>query len=71
MQPWLVWLSQGCMVWLSSGWSASLQTKWVASSRPSQGTCLGCRPGPQLGAHKWQPHIAISLSIYLPPYPLL
>ena len=26
----------------------------VASLIPGQGTCLGCRAGPQLGAHKRQ-----------------
>ena len=34
---------------------------------PSQGTCLGCGPGPQLGARKRQPHIDVSL----PPSPSL
>ena len=37
---------------------------------PSQGTCLGCRPGPQLGAHKRQPHIDVS-PLFLPPFPSL
>ena len=37
----------------------------VASSIPSQGTCLGCRPGPQWGPHERQPHIDVSL-----PFPL-
>ena len=27
----------------------------VTSSIPSQGTCLGCRPGPQLGTREGQP----------------
>ena len=41
--PWLVWLS---------GLSAGLRTErsQVAGSIPGQGTCLGCRPGPHLGA---------------------
>ena len=39
----------------------------VASSIPSQGTCLGCGPGPQLGARDNQPHIDVSL----PPFPSL
>ena len=30
----------------------------VARSIPSEGTCLGCRLCPQLGAHERQPHIA-------------
>ena len=48
--PWLVWLS---------GLSNGLWTKgsWV----PSQGTCLSCRPGPQSGELKRQPHIDVSL----------
>ena len=40
-----------------------LQTKGFAGSIPSQGTCLGCRPGPQWGPHERQPHIDISLSL--------
>ena len=45
----------------------------VTGSIPSQGTCLGCRPGPQLGAcerevidvsHTW---LFLSLSPSLPP----
>ena len=40
MLPWLVWLSE---------LSASLQTQGVTCLIPSQGTCLGCRPGPQWG----------------------
>ena len=36
IQPWLVWFSGLC---------AGLQTN--AGSIPSQGTCLGCGPGPQ------------------------
>ena len=43
----------------------------VASSIPSQGTCLGCRPGPQEGAHERQPHIDVSLPLFLPPFPSL
>ena len=39
----------------------------VIGSIPSQGTCLGYRPGPQLGAHERQPHIDVSL--FLPPSP--
>ena len=38
----------------------------VTSSIPSQGTCLGCGPGPQLGAYEGQPHIDVSL----PPFSL-
>ena len=48
----------------------------VAGSIPSQGTCLGFGPGPQLGAWEIQP-IAISLThhvslpLFLPPLPSL
>ena len=44
----------------------------VSSSIPSQGTCLGCQPGPQLGMCKWQPiditliHQCLSPSLPLP-----
>ena len=38
---------------------------------PSQGTCLGCRPGPQWGAHERQPHMDVSLPLFLPPSPSL
>ena len=34
---------------------------------PSQGTFLGCRPGPQWGAHERQPHIDVSLPLFLSP----
>ena len=43
----------------------------VTSSVPSQGTCLGCGPGPQLGSHKKQSHIDVSLPLFLLPFPLL
>ena len=36
---------------------------------PSQGSRLGGRPGPQLGARKRQPHIAVSLPLFLRPVP--
>ena len=38
----------------------------VTGSIPSQGTCLGYRPGPQVGAHERQQHINVSLSFSLP-----
>ena len=43
----------------------------VASSIPSQGTCLGWRPGPQWGACERQPHINVSLPVFLSPFPSL
>ena len=41
----------------------------VAGSIPSQGTCLGCRSGPQKGARERQPDIDVSLPLFLPPFP--
>ena len=41
----------------------------VTGSIPSQGTCLGCGPGPQWGLHERQPHINVSLPLFLPPFP--
>ena len=35
----------------------------VTASIPSQGTCLGCRPGPQWGACERQPHIDVSFPL--------
>ena len=40
----------------------------VAGSIPSQGTCLGCGPDPQLGACKRQPHIGVSLPLFYPSF---
>ena len=37
----------------------------VPSLIPSQGICLGCRPGPQWGRRKRQPHTVIPLSLPL------
>ena len=47
---------------------------WAANqgstgSIPSRGTCLGCRPDPQLGACERQPHIDVSLPLFLSPFP--
>ena len=45
--------------------------KWkVISLIPSQGTCLGCRPGPQFGVYERQ-LIDVSLPLFLPPFPSL
>ena len=41
----------------------------VTCSIPSQGTCLGCKPGPQQGAHERQPHIDVFPSLF-PSLPL-
>ena len=47
--------------------------RWPANQRvagwiPSQGTCLGCRPGPQWGARERQPHPDVSLPLFLIPF---
>ena len=42
----------------------------VASSIPSQGTWLGCGPGPQSGVHERQPCTDVSLSPLSPSLPL-
>ena len=43
----------------------------VASLIPSQGTCLGCRLGPQWGARERQPRINVSLPLFPSPFPSL
>ena len=43
----------------------------VTCSIPSQGTCLGCGPGPQWGACERQPRIDISLPLFLSSFPIL
>ena len=40
--------------------------KRAAGLNPSQGTCLGCRPGPQQGVCRRQPHIDVSLFLPSP-----
>ena len=47
----------GVAQWIER-WSAN---QGVAGLIPSQGTCLRCRPAPQLGARERQPHIDVSL----------
>ena len=36
---------------------------------PSQGTSLGCGPGPQQEVHEKQTYIDIFLPLFLPPFP--
>ena len=47
----------GAAQWIECGPS----NQRVAGSIPSQGTCLGCGPGPQWEALERQPHIDVSL----------
>ena len=50
-------------------WTERQPVNWrVHGSIPGQGTCLGCRPGPQLEVCERQP-INISLPPFLPPSP--
>ena len=41
----------------------------VTSLIPSQGTCLGCKPDPQWRTCENQPHIDVSVLLFLPPFP--
>ena len=43
----------------------------VVSSIHSQGTCLGCGPGPCWVVLERQPHIDVSLPLFLHPFPSL
>ena len=43
----------------------------VPGSIPSQGTRLGCGPDPLGGMHERQPHIDVSLHLFLPPLPFV
>ena len=43
----------------------------ITSSIPSQVTCLGCRPCHHQGVHEKQPHIDVSLPLFLLPFPFL
>ena len=51
----------GVAQWFESG----PENQRVPGSIPSQVTCLGCGPGPQMGACEGQPHIDVSLSLSL------
>ena len=57
----------GVAQWIQC-WSAK---QGVTGSIPSHGTRLGCRPGPQWGAHERQPHTDVSLPLFLAPFPFL
>ena len=57
-QPWLVWLS---------GLSANLQTKRSLVRFPVRAYAWGCGLGPKRKALERQPHIDVSLPVFLPP----
>ena len=56
----------GVAQWIERQPANQRVTGWI----PSQGTCLGCRPGSWQGAHEKQPHIDVSLLLFLPPFSL-
>ena len=52
-----------------AGWTEYWPAKQgVTCSIQSQGSCLGCWPGSQKRVHKRQPHIDVSLPLFLPPF---
>ena len=58
------------------GWYSSVDSAWAVNQRaagsiPSQGTCLGCSPGPQWGPRERQPHTDVSFPLFLHPFPSL
>ena len=53
---------------VAQGFECRFANQRVANSILSQGTCLGCGPGPQWGPHERQAHIDIFLSLVLPPF---
>ena len=57
-------------------WIEHQPTNWkITGSIPSQGTCLSCGPGPQLGTCERQPQsmylLHVSLTLFLIPFPSL
>ena len=60
-----IWALAGVAQWIE-GRPAN---QMVAGSIPRQGTCLGWGPGPQYTAREKQPHIDVSLPLFLPPFP--
>ena len=57
----------GVAQWIECGPANQRVTSWI----PSQGTRLGCRPGPQDRVCERQPHIDISPPLFHPPFPSL
>ena len=60
----------GCCGSVAQWIECQLANQRVAGLIPSQGTCLGCGPGPQEGTCERQPHIDVPLLLFLPPFPL-
>ena len=61
------WTLAGVAQWIE----CHPENQRVAGLIPSQGTYLGFGPGPQWGAHERQPHIDVSLLLFLLPFPSL
>ena len=61
---------------LYPGWCGSVH--WAPACKPKgcrfhcqSGHSLGCGPGPQLGAQERQPHLDVSIPLFLLPFPSL
>ena len=67
--PFEVKESKGALVGVAQWIGHQTVKQRITSLIPSQGTCLGCGPGPQWGAHERRPHIKVSLPFFLPPFP--
>ena len=61
---------QALLVWLS-GLSTGLQTKRSLVQFPVRAHAWVAGKVPSGGAHKRQPHIDVSLPLFLPPFPSL
>ena len=64
-------MSKTALAGVAQGVDRQPTNQRVTGLIPSQGTYLGCRPGPQWGTHERQPHIDTSLPFFLPPFPSL
>ena len=73
-------LAKSIRIYVRNGEALAGVAQWIecrpvkqrfASSVPSQAMCLGYRPGPLWGACGRQPHVDVSLPLFLPPFPSL
>ena len=64
---WQLQSSHKAVAGIAQGIECGPENQRVTGLIPSQGTCLGCGPGPQWGAHEKQPHIDVSLPLFLLP----
>ena len=62
MEPWLVWLS---------GLGAALRIKASLVQYPGRAHAWVAGQVPSMGAHQRQPHIDVSLPLFLLPFPSL